>query len=436
VALALLACAITTASVHVLHIGARLSEQHPAMLNAASGIQLSVTTAHLWVEEILSGDRNESMEDVWAHLEAADQATRAMIQGSDEPRGRVFPLQDPALREKLREVRTILTNFRAATAQRWQGQAGTTSAGTEIDQEYDRIFESLIRATSDVGLGIHGLIDEELQRFRIVQILIVIGSFLLVTLAGTMIVRYDRERERTADLRERLTHVSRVVTLGEMATGLAHEINQPLTAIAAQAQASVNRLRGGGATDPAVLESLGLISDEALRAGEVIRRLRSLVQRSESERQIIDLNEVIREVRRLVQSDIKASGFRFLTRLSTAPVTVLADPIQMQQVLLNLIRNALDAMREGHGNIHDAIIVESRIDEGTAEIRVIDGGPGFPEDTRAKFFEPFHTTKTGGLGLGLSISRTILETHGGTLRHADEPGPGAALSFTLPVHRE
>lgn len=207
---------------------------------------------------------------------------------------------------------------------------------------------------------------------------------------------------------------------------------RPLAAIATYAQAS-ERLLAAGAVDPAELRAaLGQIAGQALRAGEVIRRIRSLVQRGGAHREANDLNDLVAEVAALTETDARLHDVRITLDLAPFLPLVSADRVQIQQVLLNLIRNAIEALEGGEGRRE--IVVSSRVDaDGDLEVAVRDNGPGVAPQVRTSMFDPFCTTKRDGTGLGLAISRSIVEAHKGALRYRpNEPG-GACFSMHLPA---
>ncbi len=233
-------------------------------------------------------------------------------------------------------------------------------------------------------------------------------------------------------LRERLTQVARLSTMGEMAASLAHEINQPLTAIATYAQAGKRLLDSGRADESDISNTLEQIGQQAQRAGEVIRSLRRFLRQKKSSREKLDVNEVIREVAFLADVDARAHDVELHLGLQRDLPAVVADAVQIQQVILNLIRNALDATREL--GIVEPITINSRLrPDNKIEISVEDAGPGVSDDMRDRVFTPFQTSKAEGMGMGLSISRSIISAHGGTLNFENRPGTGARFYFTLPT---
>jgi PAS domain S-box-containing protein len=254
---------------------------------------------------------------------------------------------------------------------------------------------------------------------------------------GLVTIRDVTERlkaeERFKRLQAELAHVARLQTMGEMASGLAHELNQPLAAILMKAEVAAQKARLGKRTDKkALLEMLDFIADQAHRSGEIIRRMRQFVRKTEFERTPLDLREAISEVVSLMQSELDHGEVAVVKAVEPELPKVPADRIQIQQVLLNLVRNALDAMDQpGWGTRQLAIGAKSRPD--AVEISVSDTGPGISEDRMAGLFSAFSSAKPGGMGLGLAISRTIVEAHGGHIWAARNPTMGMTFTFTLPI---
>lgn len=251
----------------------------------------------------------------------------------------------------------------------------------------------------------------------------------------TGFVRDLTERQKTEtrlqELQSELVHMSRFTALGEMASTLAHEINQPLTAIANYLKGCRRILeRMEGEQVPMLREAVNQAADQALRAGQVIRHLREFVSRGESERHIESLPKLVQEASALALVGAKEKGVRVSFRFDPDAPLVLADRIQIQQVLLNLIRNAIEAMQDVDRR---ELVVATRAlpDEGQVEVSVEDTGPGLAPEVAAQLFQPFVTTKKHGMGVGLSICRTIVESHGGRIVAEARPGGGTIFRFTL-----
>ncbi|QHJ10260.1 Sensor protein FixL [Paraglaciecola mesophila] len=237
--------------------------------------------------------------------------------------------------------------------------------------------------------------------------------------------------------REKLAHVTRLSTMGEMAAGIAHEINQPLSAVSSYAQACKNMLlRSKSVVNPAeqqrLTDTLEKISHQALRAGEVIRRLRAFVKKRNSERDYVDFNALIEETIDLAKVDTRLLDHGVEVTLNSSPAPFLMiDQIQIQQVLFNLIRNAIDAMEE---QPTDPVMIETRwLNEQYLEISVTDTGYGISTQNAERLFHPFFTTKTSGMGMGLPICQSIIQSHGGELKHKPNHPKGSIFSFTLPA---
>jgi C4-dicarboxylate-specific signal transduction histidine kinase len=221
--------------------------------------------------------------------------------------------------------------------------------------------------------------------------------------------------------------------MGEMSAALAHELNQPLVANENYALAARRRV-ADGATDPRKLDGLlDKVVAQATRAGDVVKRLRAMVKRHDIETKEVDLESAIRECVEMVKVDCELRNVRLDLELA-GHLTVVVDEIQIQQVILNLLRNALDAMETPGAQGDSVLRIETALtapEEIT--VRVADRGVGIADSDLESVFEPFFSTKSSGLGIGLSISRKIIEAHGGTLRAQANPGGGAVFQFTLPI---
>ena len=244
------------------------------------------------------------------------------------------------------------------------------------------------------------------------------------------------ERIRAEELAHRqlleLAHVSRLATAGELTATLTHELGQPLTAIAVTAEAS--RLMLAANADPKDLDAaLVEIAQQGQRAAQVVRGLRAFLRRDLSETAALDLNAEVREVVRLAQSTLNAAGTSIVLDLAGDPLTAYGDRIPLQQVVLNLVLNAVEAIRAADATIRVVHIRTSRMRSGGARLSVADSGPGIPPAERARVFERFHSTKSEGMGIGLSICRSIVEAHGGRIQVRNLRGVGAVFSFTLPA---
>ena len=229
-----------------------------------------------------------------------------------------------------------------------------------------------------------------------------------------------------------LAHVARLSTMGEMASGIAHELNQPLTAIATNSHACIRMLESGEVQREKCADVMERISKQAERAGEIIRHLRQFVRKEQPERKPIDLNELIQEVLVLIRPEARRAGVWIQTELDSGISRVMAQHIQIDQVILNLVRNAIEAMTEVPKKRRKLRIQTSRGVGETLSVTVADTGPGLSKEIKDQLFNPFVTTKAEGMGLGLSISQGIIEAHNGRIEMKSEPGWGALFQFTLP----
>jgi PAS domain S-box-containing protein len=237
-------------------------------------------------------------------------------------------------------------------------------------------------------------------------------------------------RQRLEELQAELIHLSRFTAMGEMASTLAHELNQPLTAVVSYLN-GCRRLLDGSETLQNLMISDGMerAAGQALRAGQIISRLRQFVARRESERQMENLSKLIEDASALALVGVNQTGVSFACGFESAATVVMVDKVQIQQVLLNLIRNAIEAMQETERR--ELTISTTTVDEDTVEVQVTDTGPGVSEAVAAHLFQPFVTTKPQGMGVGLSISRTIIESHGGRLWAEANPEGGTIFRLTL-----
>jgi two-component system sensor kinase FixL len=250
----------------------------------------------------------------------------------------------------------------------------------------------------------------------------------------TGFIRDLTERQKTEarlqELQTELVHISRLTALGEMASALAHELNQPLSAIANYMKGS-RRLLEKRADDETALvrEAMDKAAEQSLRAGQIIRRLRDFVSRGESERRVESLSKLVEEASALALVGAKERGVRVRINLDPSLDLVLADKVQVQQVMLNLVRNAIEAME--HSDRRELVIATLPHPAHMIAISVSDSGSGIAPEIAAQLFQPFITSKPQGMGVGLSISRTIIEAHGGQIWSEPNPGGGTVFRFTL-----
>jgi signal transduction histidine kinase len=263
--------------------------------------------------------------------------------------------------------------------------------------------------------------DEFVQRLRL------LGEVFANALSRR---RSEMEGQR---LRQDLAHVGRVATIGALTTSLAHELNQPLTAILSNAEAAEQLLDSGSPNLEEVREILQDIAKDDRRATQVIHRLRGLLRKGTLEPSSLDINEVIGEVARLVSADAVVRNVSVRLELAPELPPIWGDRVQLQQVVLNLLLNGLDAMPDADGGDRSLVLQTIRMGAGSVRVAVRDSGTGIDEAAVDQVFQAFYTTKAAGMGMGLTIARAIVEAHGGRLEAGNNPAGGATFSFTLPV---
>ncbi len=248
------------------------------------------------------------------------------------------------------------------------------------------------------------------------------------------IKRAEQEREKLRQLEADFAHINRVSMMGELAASVAHEVNQPLTGIVSNGSACLRLLAGDTPNIEEAREAVGDMVRDGKRAGEVIARIRAMTKRATTPREQLDLNEVIREVLVLIADEAKKSSVVMRTQFANDLSPVIGDRVQLQQVVLNLVMNAMEAMSSVTGRSRELSIHTRNVDGGQVQVTVEDSGTGLDPNTITKIFQPFYTTKSSGMGMGLSICRSIVQNHGGRIWVTANDGPGTSFHFTLPQY--
>jgi len=256
------------------------------------------------------------------------------------------------------------------------------------------------------------------------------------------ILLYQRRRSRETELarkraeeearvvREEISHLNRIASMGELASSLAHELNQPLSGILANAQAAHRFARRPVPELDEICAALQDIESDGLRAGEVIRKMRKMLKKEESQPAVLDLNAVAADAVALLANDARMRQITLLLDQAPALPPVRADAVQLQQVIINLVFNGMDAIVDCQER---SVVIRSTVNNGDPQISVSDSGHGIPAEMLDRVFDPFFSTKREGLGMGLSISRSIIQTHGGRIWVENQKGSGAAFHFSLPA---
>jgi len=261
------------------------------------------------------------------------------------------------------------------------------------------------------------------------------GRFLLMVARNiTDRLRADEQRDKLRQLEADLAHINRVSMLGELTASIAHEVNQPLSGVVSNGSACLRWLAGDRPNLEEAREAAQRIVRDGKRAAEVVTRVRALTKRTAGSREKLDLNVIIGEVIAIVGDEAKKNSVTIRTQFADGIFPVLGDRVQLQQVVLNLVMNGIEAMSSVEGREREMMIAAGNTDPDQVQVTVQDSGAGLDQDKMSKIFDPFYTTKAHGMGMGLSISRSIVQAHGGRLWAAANQGPGTSFHFTLPRH--
>ncbi|MGZ5044169.1 MAG: sensor histidine kinase, partial [Methylobacter sp.] len=248
--------------------------------------------------------------------------------------------------------------------------------------------------------------------------------------------RKNREQQDRKHLDE-LAHVTRLGLMGEMASGIAHEVNQPLAAISSYTQVSLNLINIESPDMVKLTDVLHKTQQQALRAGRIIHRMREFVRTHSKHRTSIDINVLVHDAVGLCIAELKQNDIKVTFELENNLSPVHVDQIQIEQVLINLIRNSIEALQNLPAKQQRQLVISTSLKlNNSIQVRVTDNGSGIDTDEQQKILTPFYTTKADGMGMGLSISRSLIDAHEGTLGFNSEPGKGATFYFTLPMQKK
>jgi len=340
------------------------------------------------------------------------------------------------------DERGVMQSFSSA-AERLFGYSAAEVLGANISmmmpspyrENHDRYLERYLRTGEKRIIGTGRVVVGARKDGSIFPMELAVGEMRSdKTRFFTGFIRDLTERQeveaRLQELQSELVHISRLTALGEMASALAHELNQPLSAIANYLKGSRRLLQDRTDEQSAMVrEAMDKAAEQSLRAGDIIRRLRDFVARGETERRIESLKKLLEEASALALVGTRDRGVRVVYRFDPGLDLVLVDKVQIQQVILNLVRNAIEAMEQS--DRRELTIATERDPDGMAAVKVSDTGTGISPDVASQLFQPFITTKPHGLGVGLSISRTIVESHGGRITVGPNPQGGTIFRFTV-----
>ena len=312
-------------------------------------------------------------------------------------------------------------------------------------EDYNRATEDLekaLRDKTDYAGGFRIVLpDGTVKNINMIGHPVLDETGELVEYVGTAVdvterKRAEEERERLRQLEADLAHLNRVSMMGELAASIAHEVNQPLAGVVSNGSACLRWLTGNPPNVDEALENARRIVRDGKRAGEIITRIRALTKRAATSRERLDLNETIRDVLALVGDEAKRKSVITRTQFADDLSPALGDRVQIQQVLLNLVINAIEAMSSVSDRARELVVTTQNMDVEQVEVMVEDSGTGVDAQTIDKIFDSFYTTKPDGMGMGLSISRSILQAHGGRLWATANGGPGTSFHFTLPTYHD
>jgi len=372
-----------------------------------------------------------------AALVRAEAYAQAIVESALDA---VISIDDQGAIESFNQAASSMFGYRSEEI---RGQHCRSLAATSFYREFDRYFQrsqttaSGFRSGRATSLELIGC-DKHDNEFPIVlsmREILDVGEKKYVILIRDLTEQRRAEKE-VREQRDMLAHVDRLNTLGEMAAGIAHEINQPLTAISMYAQSGLRFLRRQQPELRRLEDALDKLSQQAHRAGAVIERMQEMTRPHQSHQEIVAAEKMLREIRDLAEVDAQIRNFIIVIRLDDDLPAVNCDPIQIQQVILNMLRNGMESMRANHCKPGSKIVLQAKASATHVRISIIDDGVGVSRKLEKQLYQPFATTKDSGMGLGLSISRSIIAAHGGEIEFSNNKKRGATFSFGLPRQLE
>ncbi len=343
----------------------------------------------------------------------------------------IITVDDQCAIESFNQAASAMFGYRAGEV---RGQHCRKLVAADYYREFDRFFQRGRKPSSEppASVELNGS-DKHGRHFPIVlsmREIIDVAEHKYVILIRDLTEQREAERQ-VREQRDMLAHVDRLNTLGEMAAGIAHEINQPLTAISMYAQSSLRFLQRDEPELQRLEEALEKLSQQAHRAGAVIERMQEMTRPHQSRHEAVAIDRLLREVRNLGEVEAQLRNFIIVLRLEDNLPEVSCDPIQVQQVILNLLRNGMESMRVNDCRPGSKIVLQARRRGERVQISIVDSGIGVSRELERRLYQPFVSTKETGMGLGLSISRSIIADHGGRLEFKNNPEGGASFFFSL-----
>jgi len=365
-----------------------------------------------------------------AALVRAEAFAQAIVESALDA---VISVDDQSSIESFNQAANAMFGYHADEV---RGQHCRSLIATSFYREFDRYFQHSRNPSHPLGASLEvNACDNNDNEFPIVLSMREIqdvGETKYVILIRNLTEQRLAQKE-VREQRDMLAHVDRLNTLGEMAAGIAHEINQPLTAISMYAQSGLRFLRKQNPPLQRLEDALDKLSQQAHRAGAVIERMQEMTRPHQSHQQVVPADQLLRDIRDLGEVEAQIRNFIIVLRLDDDLPSVNCDSVQIQQVILNLLRNGMESMRTNGCKPGSKIVLQARATPAELRISIIDAGIGVSRKLEKQLYQPFTTSKESGMGLGLTISRSIVAAHGGQIEFSNNKNGGATFSFALPV---